>query len=111
MCGIAGAFDLRGQRTFSRSRLLRMTGALAHRGPDDERVHLEPGLALGSRRLAIIDLVGGAQPMANETGDVWVSFEGELYDYAQNRDDLVRRGHRLATRCDTELWVHRYEDF
>ena len=84
--------------------------ALAHRGPDDEGIHLEPGLALASRRLAIIDLEGGAQPIANETRDVWVSFEGELYDYAQIAEDLIGRGHHLATCCDTEVWVHRYED-
>jgi asparagine synthase (glutamine-hydrolysing) len=110
MCGIAGAFDLEGRRDFPRDRLLRMTGALAHRGPDDECIHLEPGLALGSRRLAIIDRDGGAQPIANEARDVWVSFEGELYDYAETREELIGRGHHLATRCDTEVWVHRYED-
>ena len=98
MCGIAGEFDLVGRRNFSRSRLLRMTGAIAHRGPDDEQVHLEPGLALGVRRLAIIDLDGGAQPLCNETRDVWVSFEGELYDYAANRTKLAQRGHRFSTR-------------
>ncbi len=110
MCGIVGAFDLVGRRNFPRSRLLRMTGAIAHRGPDDEQVHLEPGLGLGVRRLAIIDLEGGAQPLCNETQDVWVSFEGELYDYAANRTKLAQRGHRFSTRCDTELWVHNYEE-
>jgi asparagine synthase (glutamine-hydrolysing) len=110
MCGIAGAFDLDGRREFPPERLLRMVGALAHRGPDDERIHLEPGLALGTRRLAIVDLEGGAQPIANEAGDVWVSFEGELYDCAEIREELALRGHHLATRCDTEIWVHRYEE-
>ncbi|PWG72067.1 hypothetical protein DF186_24150, partial [Enterococcus hirae] len=62
MCGIAGAFDLTGQRSFPRDRILAMTGALAHRGPDDEQVHLEPGLALGVRRLSVIDVAGGRQP-------------------------------------------------
>jgi asparagine synthase (glutamine-hydrolysing) len=110
MCGIVGALDLVGRRDFPRDRLLQMTGAIAHRGPDDERVHEEPGLAMGVRRLAIIDRQGGAQPIANETDDVWVSFEGELYDYPQTRDDLIRRGHQLKTKCDTEVWVHQYED-
>jgi asparagine synthase (glutamine-hydrolysing) len=110
MCGIAGAVDLVGRRHFPTDRLLRMTAAIAHRGPDDEQIHVEPGVALGARRLAIIDIAGGRQPLANETGDVWVAFEGELYDYPEIREQLLSRGHRLATRCDTEAWVHLYED-
>jgi asparagine synthase (glutamine-hydrolysing) len=110
MCGIAGAVDLTGRRPFPPERILTMTRALAHRGPDDEQVHLEPGLALGVRRLAIIDVAGGRQPLANETGDVWVAYEGELYDYPELRRRLLERGHTLATRCDTEAWVHLYED-
>lgn len=110
MCGIAGAIDLVGRRQFPADRLLRMTAAIAHRGPDDEQIHVEPGVALGARRLAIIDIAGGRQPLANETRDVWVAFEGELYDYPEIREQLLRQGHRLATRCDTEAWVHLYED-
>src|SRR5882757_50209 len=110
MCGIVGAFDLVGRREFPQDRLLRMTSAIAHRGPDDERIHLEPGLALGVRRLAIIDRAGGVQPIANETRDVWVSFEGELYDHAVIRARLLKRGHHLSTECDTEIWAHRYEE-
>ena len=110
MCGIVGAFDLVGRRDFPQDRLLRMTGAIAHRGPDDERIHLEPGLALGVRRLAIIDLAGGAQPISNETRRVWVAFEGELYDHARIRAGLMKRGHRLSTQCDTEIWAHSYEE-
>jgi asparagine synthase (glutamine-hydrolysing) len=110
MCGIAGAIDLVARRHFPKERLLRMTAAIAHRGPDDEQVHIEPGVALGTRRLAIIDLTGGRQPLANETHDVWVSFEGELYDHDALREKLRERGHHFATRCDTECWVHLYED-
>src|SRR5262249_27218508 len=110
MCGIVGALDLFGRREFPHDRLLQMTGAIAHQGPDDERVHQEAGLAMGVRRLAIIDRQGGAQPLSNETGDVWVSFEGELYDHAKSQADLLRRGHHLKTKCDTEVWVHEYED-
>jgi asparagine synthase (glutamine-hydrolysing) len=110
MCGIAGAFDLTGQRPFPTDRLLAMTGAIAHRGPDDEHTHQEPGLALGARRLAIVDLAGGRQPLANEDRSVWVAFNGELFDYPELRAALLDRGHRLATRCDTEAWVHLYED-
>jgi asparagine synthase (glutamine-hydrolysing) len=110
MCGIAGAMDLSGTREFPATRLLTMTGAIAHRGPDDEQVHIEPGVALGARRLSIVDLAGGRQPIANEAGDVWVAFNGELFEYPELRRDLLARGHRLATRCDTEAWVHLYED-
>ncbi len=110
MCGIAGAVDLTGNRVFPAQRLLAMTGALAHRGPDDEQVHVEPGVALGVRRLSVIDVAGGRQPLANETGDVWVAYEGELFEYPELRKALLDRGHKLATSCDTEAWVHLYED-
>jgi asparagine synthase (glutamine-hydrolysing) len=110
MCGIAGAFDLTGQREFPEERLLCMTGALAHRGPNDEHLHREPGLALGVRRLSVIDVANGRQPLCNETGDVWVAYEGELYEYPEVREQLLARGHQLRTRCDTEAWVHLYED-
>lgn len=111
MCGIAGAIDLTGQRWFPRERLLAMTGVLAHRGPDEEQLHVEPGVALGVRRLAIIDVAGGSQPLSNEDGTVWVAYEGELFEYPDLRRDLLGRGHVLKTNCDTEAWVHLYEDF
>lgn len=110
MCGIAGALDLNGQREFSVERLAAMTGAIAHRGPDDEHFHVEPGVALGARRLSIVDLEGGRQPIPNEDESVWVAFNGELFEYPELRRELLDRGHRLATRCDTEAWVHLYED-
>lgn len=110
MCGIAGAFDLEGQRLFDESRLLSMTGAITHRGPDDEGIHIEPGVALGARRLSIVDLSGGHQPIANETGRIWVAFNGEIFEYPEIREKLLAKGHHLATRCDTEAWVHLYED-
>ncbi len=110
MCGIAGALDLTGQRDFARRGLLNMTGAIAHRGPDDEHTYHEPGVALGARRLSIIDLAGGRQPLSNEDGSIWVAFNGELFEYPEIRRDLLARGHHLATRCDTESWVHLYED-
>src|SRR3954463_14023686 len=110
MCGIAGAVDLTGNRTFPEARLLAMTAAIAHRGPDDEQVHIEPGIALGVRRLAIIDLAGGRQPVGNEDRTIWVAFNGELFEYPELRQELLSRGHTLTTRCDTEAWVHLYED-
>ena len=110
MCGIAGAIDLEGRREFAARRLLAMTSAIAHRGPDDEQIHIEPGIALGVRRLSIVDLAGGRQPISNEDGTVWVTQNGELFEYPELQQELIKRGHRLATRCDTELWAHLYED-
>ncbi|MHC5539030.1 asparagine synthetase B family protein, partial [Singulisphaera rosea] len=102
--------DLTGQREFPVRRLLAMTGAIAHRGPDDEQFHAEPGVVLGARRLSIVDLAGGRQPIPNERGDIWVAFNGELFEYPELRQELLSRGHSLSTRCDTEAWVHLYED-
>ncbi len=110
MCGIAGALDLTGSREFPAARLLAMTGAIAHRGPDDEQIHSEPGLSLGARRLSIVDLAGGRQPIGNEDQSIWVAFNGELFEYPELREELLARGHTLTTRCDTEAWVHLYED-
>ena len=111
MCGIAGAVDRDGgRREFSVPRLLAMTGAIAHRGPDDEQYHAEPGVILGARRLSIVDLAGGRQPIANEDGSIWVAFNGELFEYPELRQELLAKGHTLTTRCDTEAWVHLYED-
>ena len=87
-----------------------MTGAIAHRGPDDEQIHIEPGVALGARRLSIVDLAGGRQPISNEDGSIWVTQNGEIFEYPELQRELLARGHRLATRCDTELWAHLYED-
>ncbi len=110
MCGIVGALDLTGSREFSRDRLLAMARAIAHRGPDDEHIHLEPGLAMGVRRLSIIDLANGRQPIANESKNVWVAYNGELFDYSEIRHELIQQGHHMLTKCDTETWVHLYED-
>ena len=110
MCGIAGAFDRTGEREFPVPRLLSMTAAIEHRGPDDEQYHAEPGVILGARRLSIVDLAGGRQPIPNEDGSIWVAFNGELFEYPELRQELEAKGHKLATRCDTEAWVHLYED-
>src|SRR6516165_6862854 len=99
MCGIGGAVDLKDRREFSAGRLLAMTGAIAHRGPDDEQIHLEPGIALGARRLSIVDLAGGRQPLCNEDGSVWVTQNGEIFEYPELQKELLERGHRLSTKC------------
>ena len=91
MCGIAGAIDLRGERPFSAERLGRMCAAMGHRGPDGEHHHCEPGLAMGARRLALVDIAGGTQPLANEDGSVWVAFNGELYDHERDPRETINR--------------------
>lgn len=110
MSGIAGAVDLTGQREFPSKRLLAMTAAIAHRGPDDEHVHIEPGLALAARRLATVDLKEGRQLFANEDGSIWAAADGGLFNYPEIRQKLLDKGHRLTTRCGAEAWVHLYED-
>ena len=88
-----------------------MTDALEHRGPDGRGVFADSRVALGHRRLAIIDRAGGAQPMANEDQTCWVTFNGEIYNHAEIRERLIARGHRFRTRSDTETIVHAYEEF
>ena len=90
--------------------LLRMTDAMTHRGPNDRGVYEAPGVALGMRRLAIVDVEGGHQPFLNERGDVWAVQNGELYNHDELRQGLAQRGHRLTTNCDTEVIPHLYED-
>ena len=119
MCGIAGFAEqhLRGRATGlgtieDDTALLRaMCAAIRHRGPDDEGIRVMPGAALGMRRLSIIDLATGHQPMHNEDSTVWVVFNGEIYNYAELRADLVNRGHRFYTASDTETIVHAYEEW
>ncbi|GIX49600.1 MAG: asparagine synthetase B [Candidatus Tectimicrobiota bacterium] len=107
MCGIAGQICPAGVEA---ARVRRMLQVLRHRGPDDEGLYCTPEAALGQRRLAIIDLAGGHQPLANEDGTVWVVFNGEIYNYQALRRELEAKGHRFATRSDTEVLVHLYED-
>ena len=111
MCGIAGIFDHRGRGKIDGSLLRRMTEAVRHRGPDGDGFHIEPGLGLGHRRLSIIDLAGGRQPMENEDGSVIVTFNGEIYDYQPLRRSLERSGHVFRTHSDTETIVHAWEEW
>ncbi len=107
MCGLAGILDPRG---VDAALVRRMADAIAHRGPDDAVVHVEPGIGLGFRRLAIIDLVTGRQPVANEDESVWVMLNGEIYNYREIRRGLAERGHRFRTQGDTEAIAHLYEE-
>ena len=111
MCGIAGLVDWeRGVGQEDRAVIARMTRALVHRGPDDEGFHFDPHAALGFRRLSIIDVAGGHQPLSNEDGSVWIVFNGEIYNYRELRDWLRQRGHTFRTQSDTETIVHLYEE-
>src|SRR6516162_2943267 len=111
MCGIAGIFNFGSQAPVDRVALARGTAAMTHRGPDDEGFHFDGELGLGNRRLSIIDLPGGHQPISNEDGTVWVTFNGEIYNYRDLRGLLESRGHQLRTRSDTETIVHLYEEY
>jgi len=109
MCGICGEY--RADRAPVDPALLRrMTDAIAHRGPDADGFHLEPGLGLGHRRLSVIDLAYGAQPMANEDGTISVIFNGEIYNFADLRAELAGKGHVFRTNSDTEVILHQYEE-
>ena len=109
MCGIAGFVNREGIKA-DRSIVERMTATLAHRGPDGDGFHCAGPVALGHRRLSIIDVAGGAQPMSNEDDTVWVTYNGELYNEPEIRHELEAKGHRYRTRCDTETLVHLYEE-
>ena len=95
----------------ARETVHRMNESLRHRGPDDEGIFVGSGIGLGHRRLSIIDVAGGHQPISNEDGTIWVMFNGEIYNYADLRKDLLSRGHKFTTRSDTEAIVHLYEDY
>src|SRR5438094_4596738 len=109
MCGIAGYVSSR-EGSDPSSLLGPMANAMRHRGPDDEGYFQEPGVGLAVRRLSIVDLVCGGQPISNEDGAIHVVFNGEIYNYIELRADLEKRGHRLSTRGDTETLVHLYEE-
>ncbi len=107
MCGIAGYFSRNGQAR--REVVQSMCDVIRHRGPDDEGFHVEGPCAIGMRRLSIIDLTTGHQPISNEDGSIWVVFNGEIYDYRSLRADLISQGHSFRTHSDTEVLVHLYE--
>jgi asparagine synthase (glutamine-hydrolysing) len=109
MCGITGIFDTRGRREIDRAVLHRMNESQHHRGPVEGGLHVEPGVGLGHRRLSIIDLATGQQPLYNEDGSVCVVFNGEIYNYQQLIPELQALGHVFRTRSDTEVIVHGWE--
>src|SRR3954451_15032702 len=108
MCGIAGSVNWSGEPV-DRQVLGGMIGILRHRGPDAEGLFVDGPVGLAHARLSIIDLDSGAQPMTNEDRTVWITFNGEIFNYIELRRDLEARGHRFATRSDTEVILHAYE--
>src|SRR5687767_12534181 len=111
MCGIAGLVGVNGLHEDDRARAVLMRDVLTHRGPDGAGLHTDTHVALGHRRLSIVDLAGGHQPLSNEDGSIWVTFNGEIYNHADVRPDLEAAGHRYRTRSDTETIVHAYEEW
>ena len=118
MCGIAGAVWWQSEKAISRDVLRRMTDSLRHRGPDADGHYIRPepasfgvNVALGHRRLSIIDVAGSAQPLGNEDNSVQIIFNGEIYNYKELRPDLIARGHQFRTDGDTEVIVHLYEEY
>ena len=109
MCGIAGILDIK--RKPENHILLSMTGAMRHRGPDGEGIYIDGPAGLGHRRLSIIDLNTGAQPMSNEDGSVWITYNGEVYNFVELRNELESRGHKFRTKSDTEAIIHAYEQY
>src|ERR671937_1782503 len=114
MCGIAGVLSFGPEPEPVEAGVLRdMAEAIAHRGPDADGYSISPDarLGFGFRRLSIIDLVTGDQPMCNEDDTLWLIFNGEIYNHAEHRPRLEARGHRFKSRCDAEVILHLYEEF
>lgn len=111
MCGIVGMLDMRGRREIDRELLSRMNESQHHRGPDEADLYLEPGVGFGHRRLSVIDIASGLQPLGNEDGSVMVCYNGEIYNFRELRTELEGYGHIFRTRCDTEVIVHAWEQW
>ena len=110
MCGICGVLDLRHNR-FPAREMEAMSGQLRHRGPDDHGIVFSNPMSFGFRRLSIVDLSGGKQPMTNEDSTIWIVFNGEIYNHRELRPMLESRGHRYGSNSDTETIVHLYEEY
>jgi asparagine synthase (glutamine-hydrolysing) len=111
VCGIAGIVGTEALHADVRARLPRMRDVMAHRGPDEAGLHSDTHAGLVHRRLSIVDLAAGQQPLSNEDGSIWIVFNGEIYNHAEIRPKLESAGHRYKTRCDTETIVHAYEEW
>src|SRR5580692_3359522 len=111
MCGICGKLVFGSETNVSPSLVKAMADTIQHRGPDDEGYYVSGPVGLGFRRLSIIDLATGHQPICNEDGTVWIVFNGEIYNYQELRQDLKGKGHVFKTQTDTEVIVHMYEEW
>src|SRR5947208_2071102 len=111
MCGITGQYNFERHEPVERDTIVRMARSIAHRGPDDEGFFIAGPVGLGFRRLSIIDLAGGHQPMSDAEGTVWVIFNGEIYNYRELRAELQSKGHQFRTNSDTEVIVHGYKEW
>src|ERR1700682_920572 len=111
MCGIAGIVNSNSQIVLDPTIIPQMCETIVHRGPDEEGIYVKAGVGLGMRRLSIIDVAGGHQPVHNEDQTVWIIFNGEIYNFPDLRRELENRGHQFYTNTDTEVIVHLYEDF
>src|SRR5512139_1139831 len=109
MCGITGIFDTRGQRAIERPVLQRMNESQHHRGPDEGGLHIEPGLGFGHRRLSIIDLTSGQQPMVSRDKNTVLTFNGEIYNFLDLRKELEGLGFAFQTHCDTEVILYGWQ--
>lgn len=110
MCGIAGIYNVKSQEKVNRSVLKAMTDSIIHRGPDEEGFYVSGPVGLGHRRLSIIDLESGQQPLANEDQTIWVAFNGEIYNFKELKHELVYKGYHFKTKTDTEVIAHLYEE-
>src|SRR5438128_1770623 len=111
MCGICGIFHTDPRQRVERGALAEMNRQIVHRGPDDDGFFVEGNVGLAMRRLSIIDIKTGHQPISNEDENVWIVYNGEIYNHQELRVDLERRGHRYRTKSDTETIVHLYEEY
>ena len=108
MCGFCGYIN---KKEKTKEQIKKMTDAISHRGPDDENYYIDDDIAMGFRRLSIIDLKGGRQPMTNENETMVITFNGEIYNFKSIKEDLVKKGHIFKTNADTEVIIHGYEEY
>jgi asparagine synthase (glutamine-hydrolysing) len=111
MCGICGKYNYLTQAPVTEGLIKRMCQVLRHRGPDEEGIYLKGDVGLGHRRLSIIDLAGGHQPMSNEDQSCWIVFNGEIYNFQELRRNLQQHGHSFKSHSDTEVILHLYEEY
>src|SRR5262249_25696286 len=110
MCGIAGVVSATRESNINEALVRQMCDQIVHRGPDDEGIYVADGAGLGMRRLSIIDLAGGHQPIFNEDRSAWIVYNGEMYNFPELYKELVSRGHQFRTKSDTEVIIHLYEE-